>query len=424
MLKISDLPNTTGVYLFKKGREILYIGKSVNIKARVRTHIENAKLDAKEELIVNNADRVDSIITDSDFKALLLESKLIKKYRPKYNIVWRDGKSYLYIKITIGDQYPKVNLSRQERDAKSMYFGPFASVRATSRILHEIRKIIPFCTQKKVGGPGCFYSKINLCSPCPNNIIKIDNVGEQQKQKKIYRNNIRRLIKLLNGDIDKVIDLLNSELKGCVKAENYEGAILWRNKILRLEQLIFRHSFNYEAMQYNQSEAAVNDLKLILNQFFPQLTSLTRIECYDISNLTQKQATASMVVLTDGLISKNEYRRFKINNQKLHSDFEMLTEVLKRRLHNKWPMPDLIVVDGGKPQVKVAQKVLDELNIKIALIGIAKQPDRLIIGSDRLPTVKPNYQNLGFNLIRLIRDESHRFAHKYHLLLRDKDFLI
>ncbi len=418
------LPGTTGVYLFKKDREILYIGKSVNIKARVQSHVENAKLDPKEASIVKGADRVETIVTDSDFKAVLLESKLIRKYRPKYNVAWRDDKSYLYIKITVGDEFPKVHLSRQEADGLSAYFGPFSSVRATARILHEIRKIIPFCTQKKVAGPGCFYSKINLCQPCPNNIVRLNDIGEKQKQRKIYRNNIRRLTKLLNGDVDRVIGVLNGELKKCIRDKNYEEAILWRNKILRLEQLIFRHSFDYETMQYNQSEQAINDLKHILNQYFPRLDSLNRIECYDISNLNQKQATASMVVLTDGLIDRSDYRRFKIKNIKLHSDFEMLSEVLRRRFHNQWPKPDLIIIDGGKPQVKTIQKILADINFKIPLIGIAKRPDRIVIASDKYETVKPDYRDLGFNLIRMIRDESHRFARKYHLLLRDRDFLV
>ncbi len=423
-INVKDLPNTTGVYLFKKGREILYIGKSINIKARVKTHIENAELDQKERLIVDGSDRVETIVTDSEFKALILESKLIQKYHPPYNVVWRDDKSFLYIRISVSDPYPKVYLSRHESDGQSMYFGPFSSVRATARLLHEIRKIVPFCTQKSLKGPPCFYSKIGLCHPCPSAIEHLADNHIKNEQKKIYRNNIRRLIRFLNGDVDRVITILNREMKKCIHDKNYEEAILWRNKILRLEQLVYRYSFDYESMQYNQSEQAINELIRILQPYFPSIHGLTRIECYDISNLIQKQATASMVVLNNGLISRSDYRRFKIKNQTLHSDFDMLADVLSRRFHLKWPSPDLIVVDGGKPQVKTALSVLNKLNINIPIIGIAKRPDRIVAGNETLMTVKPDYRNLGFNLIRLIRDESHRFARKYHLLLRDRDFLI
>ncbi len=423
-LNVKNLPNTTGVYLFKKARAVLYIGKSVNIRARVKTHIENAKLDQKEGLIVNGSDHVETIVTDSEFKALILESKLIQKYHPPYNVVWRDDKSYLYIKITVSDAYPKVYLSRRETDGRSLYFGPFSSVRATTRLLHEIRKIVPFCTQKGLKGPPCFYSKIGLCNPCPNIIVSISEGRLKTLQTRIYRNNIRRLIKLLNGDTDRVITVLTSEIKKCIRDKNYEEAILWRNKILRLEQLVYRHSFDYESLQYNQSEQSLHELRRILQPYFPGINSLTRIECYDISNLMQRLATASMVVLNDGLISRSDYRRFKIKNPKLHSDFDMLNDVLTRRFHLKWPMPNLIVVDGGKPQVRTSLNVLNELKISIPVIGIAKRPDRIVIGNTSLVTVKPDYRNLGFNLIRLIRDESHRFARKYHLLLRDRDFLI
>src|SRR3989339_786176 len=127
--QVKDLPSTIGLYLFKKDKIINYIGKSVNIKTRVSSHLENAKLDNKERLIIHNSNTVEIITTESEFKALILEAKLIKEFQPKYNSIWKDDKSPLYIKITIKDEFPKVGLVRKELDKQNLYFGPFSSVR-------------------------------------------------------------------------------------------------------------------------------------------------------------------------------------------------------------------------------------------------------------------------------------------------------
>lgn len=432
-MNIDHLPSTTGIYLFKKGETILYVGKSVNVKARVRSHFENAALDVKESLIVNNSDHVESMVTDSEFKALLLEAELIQKHHPKYNVIWRDNKSYLYIRITVDEQYPKVLLTRKPSFAKastgrSKYFGPFSSVKTASMLLREIRKLVPFCTQAKLSNKPCFYSKIGLCNPCPNNIdarFKILDVRKGEELRKEYKKNIRTVIRILNGKVDRVLKEFYKKIKLLSKEKNYEEAITFRNKILRFEELLYSKSLPDDAgNQYNQSSENLSLLLSLLQTYFPKLISLRRIECYDVSNLSQEFATASMVVLKKGLIQKAEYRRFKIQNTKLRSDFGMLEEVLKRRFKNKWELPDLIVVDGGKPQIQTVLKVFEAMKITIPLVGIAKNPDRLIIGKKDLQTLRFINNNKGFTIIRLIRDESHRFARKYHLLLRDKNFLI
>ncbi len=213
-----NLPSTIGVYIFKtRNGEILYIGKSVNIKARVKSHFENAKLDLKERAIVEGSDKVETIATESEFKALILESSLIQKHRPKYNKIWMDDKSYLYVRFSMGEEYPKISLVRKSdisssvvlkqmgvpvssnmdsrsiiiknnkevgndkksvKAAKSLFFGPFSSRKTLENLLREIRKVIPFCTAKKITKTACFYSKIGLCNPCPNHIneLRIKNL--------------------------------------------------------------------------------------------------------------------------------------------------------------------------------------------------------------------------------------------------------
>lgn len=423
--QIAEIPSTNGVYIFAKGSAPVYIGKSVNLRARVRSHIENAKSDAKEQAIIENADRIGYMVTDSEFKALTLESRLIQKHKPPYNVRWRDDKSYLYIKITTSDPYPKVLFARRENDGTSRYFGPFTSFRVSESIVRLIRRVIPFCTQQKIGKRACFYAKIGQCDPCPNTIEQESDPVVKKKLKAQYRKQIRQVVRILEGDTEKIVADLYKDLDARSQAQEYEEAIDIRNQILRLERFFRGKSLDRDREeQYNQSELALDKLQSLLRRYFPDLSELHRIECYDVSNTRQKDATASMVVMHDGLTDKKAYRKFRIKNQAIQSDFEMMDEVLNRRFKNSWEAPDLLVVDGGKPQVRTAMKALAQSgNQQIPLIGIAKNPDRLVIGVPELPTLRPPYTHAGFNLIRAIRDESHRFARKYHIHLRSKKML-
>ena len=413
--QIEQLPSTIGIYLFKKDREINYIGKSVNIKARVSSHLENAKLDNKERLIVNNSNTIEIIATESEFKALIIEAKLIREFQPKYNSIWKDDKSPLYIKITVKEEYPKVFLVRKESNVKSLYFGPFSSTKIAETIISDIRKIIPFCTQKKISKKACFYSKIRLCNPCPN---EIKNINE----KKHYKKNINQVVSILRGNVKKIINDLNKQLNVLTKNSKYEQAIIIRNKIFRFDRLL--HLKDDSSFTINSIENNLEEMLVILKKYFFQLIKLDRIETYDISNLGLNQAVGSMVVMKNSQIDRGEYRRFKIKQVGLKSDFDRLCEVIKRRLKQPWPVPDLMIVDGGRPQIKTIIKVFQENQINIPLLGIAKNPDRVIVGVEELPNLFLKNDSKVLNVIRLLRDESHRFARKYHLFLRSKDFLL
>ncbi len=418
---VKNLPSSPGVYLFLKNKEILYIGKSINIKSRVASHLENAKVDTKESLIVNQATVIQYQLTESDFKAILLESSLIKKHQPKYNARLKDGKSNLYLKITIKDKYPKVFVCRQENDKKSLYFGPFSSQKITLELIREVRKIVPFCTQKKISKRACFYSKIGLCNPCPNEINYLQNNNLKKTLLKQYRQNIKNLLKILEGKENKVLEQLNYQLDQLTKEEKYEQAINIRNKIYRLKNLIGQKVFSESSdIESFLPEKSLTSLELLLNKYFSDIKKIIRIEAYDISHLAQTNITGSMVVFTNGIPNKNDYRRFRIRQLKKLSDLDQLKEIIVRRFNNDWPRPDLIVIDGGKPQIRTVIRTFKEIGLTIPTIGIAKNPDRLVIAKSDLPTVRLPLYHPGFNLVRAIRDESHRFAKKYHLLLRKK----
>lgn len=416
-------PTTTGVYIFRNKKELLYIGKSNNIKARLLTHWESARLDTKEKAIIEGSEAVGFILTDSEFSALMLESKLIQRYKPRYNSRWRDDKSYLYIKIT-KDPYPKIYPVRKENDGTSLYFGPFSSQRSVVSLLRQIRKIFPFCAQKKSTKRGCFYSKIGLCNPCPSVIERLTTPKLRQKERARYRKNVRNIIKVLQGNTDLVLKDLYRSLARMTRQERYEDAILARNQIYAFERLVSQRTFSTEEVNYNRSGESLSSLRTLLRPYFPNLSSLRRIECYDISNFGGKDSASSMVVFTEGLIDRSQYRRFRIKNASLTSDFEMLQETLERRFRRKtWAQPDLIVIDGGKPQLLAVKKTMEDKKLTLPFIGIAKHPDRLIVGAKGFPLLRPPFHHLGFNLVRHIRDESHRFARKYHRYLRNKKIL-
>ncbi len=422
---LKNIPTMTGVYIFSSKGQPIYIGKSINLKARLISHFESAKVDPKASGYVDGADVISYYLTDSEFKALILESELIQKHMPKYNVRWRDDKSYLYIKVNIKDKYPKFFITRREKQKDALYFGPFQSVSVATTILREIRKVFPFCTQKKITKQRCFYSKIRLCNPCPNEIEKITSPKLKKEQQRIYRKQIRQAIQVLKGNIEKVTKELYKQIDILTKEKKFEEAIIYRNRLFRLQILVANERFDTDQPEYfNLSEKLLESLKVLLSRYFANLTELRRIECFDISNLSFENATGSMVVFTNGLSDKKEYKRFKIKNDKAQSDFEMIEEVISRRLKNKaWSEADLMVIDGGKPQVRTAMKVLVEQKINIPIIGIAKRPDRLIIGKDALITVRPRIDHPGFRLVQALRDESHRFAKSYHIYLRQKKML-
>jgi len=412
--QIDNLPSTIGIYFFKNDKVVNYIGKSVNIKARVSSHLENAKLDNKEKLIIENSNIVEAFATESEFKALIIEAKLIRELQPKYNSIWKDDKSPLYIKITVKEELPKIMITRKPSD-RSLCFGPFSSVRMVEKIINDIRRIIPFCTQKKLSKKACFYSKIGLCNPCPNEIKNIE-------QKKQYKKNIRQVTSILNGNIKIIVRDLSQQLNVLIKNNQYEQAIVIRNKMFRFNRLL---SLKDDSdFSFKDNEKKIREMFLFLKKYFPQLKKLERIETYDISNLGLKQAVGSMVVMNNGQIDKKEYRKFKIKQSGLRSDFDRLKEVVSRRLQQKWPLPDLMIIDGGKPQIKAILKIFESNKVSIPLLGIAKNPDRVIAGIAGYPNLFLKNDSDILNIIRLLRDESHRFARKYHLFLRNKDFLL
>lgn len=281
-------------------------------------------------------------------------------------------------------------------------------------VLKIARRIFPYQSVLTHSKKPCFYNHLGLC-PCPEIFDDIT-----------YKSNIRYLINFLSGKTKKVIKDLELEKKQYVKEEKYESASVTQKKIdsVKLVTSPFYKPFEYEEnpnLREDLREVELKDLKEILEKNNVNVSYPTKIECYDISTISGKFATGSLVVFINGEKHSSSYRRFKIKEDGIPNDFEMMEELIKRRLnHPEWSFPDLMIVDGGKGQVSSALKVLREKNIAIALIGLAKKEE--VIVTQYLSEIRLPRDSKTLHLLQRIRDEAHRFAISYHKKIRSKSF--
>jgi len=428
--QLSKLSQLSGIYKFFNFRgEILYIGKAINLKKRVSSYFQKKPLDKKTEYLINQITKVDTIEVQSEFEALILEAKLIKDYQPKYNVIWKDDKHYIYIKIS-KDEFPRILFARKPELKDGVYFGPFPSKRIVADLLHYLRPIFPYCTQTRHFKKACFYTHLGLCNPCPAVILKITGREEYKEARNSYLKNIRQIKSLLAGSINLVRKYLTSQMKLASKIDNFELAASYRDKIDTLEYLINNY---HPAQEYIDNPALSvllwnkerDELRNLLAPYFTLSGSVENIECYDISNISGKLGAGSMVTFKKGLPDKNFYRRFQIRSKNKPDDFAMLSEIMSRRLnHQQWELPDVFVIDGGKPQLFALSKVLKNYKINIPLIGLAKEKEEIVIPSQNtFIKLKLPARSSALALIQRLRDEAHRFAHKYHQYLRAKYLL-
>jgi excinuclease ABC subunit C len=421
------LPEGAGIYVYFKNSYPIYIGKAINLKRRVSSYFD-LDLEVKTAKMMSETTKLSYIRVDSELEALLLEARLIRAYLPKYNIISKDDKHPLYIQIT-KEKYPKVITVRKidlNKGPTLAVYGPFPSSGNVRSVLRMIRRIFPY-SDHKIGKRPCLYSHIGLCNPCPNEIEQIVNSEKQMVLRKQYLRNLGHIKSILDGRINKVMTGLNRKMTEASNAQNFEEAAEIRNKIQRLEyitrpQMPTDYYIENPNLYEDTKKSELREVKNIINQGYStwKVESLHRIECYDIAHLAGTNATASMVTFTDGEADKNLYRHFKIRQIKGNSDIDSMKEVIMRRIRhlNDWGVPDLIIVDGGTFQVNAFASTLIANKIEIPVVGIAKNPDRLIVGDQKikLQVFDPEAQTRrgAVNLIQRIRDEAHRFARVYH----------
>ena len=407
--EIKKIVKAPGVYRFFSAKnELLYIGKAKILKNRISSYFnkngDNRPLIAQ---MVSQISQIEIIKTDSEIEAIILEAELIRKLLPKYNIRLRDDKTFLMIKIT-KEEFPRILISRYKdydnKDKTADYFGPYTSSDSLKKALKILRKIFLFadCNENKFNsynkqGRSCLYGMIKNCqSPCINSVSK-----------EKYQQDLKYLKYFLRGKKRELLKIIEEEMKKAASLKEFEKAAELRNKLSHLSRL-------------NQTTVMANEET---NALF---TSIKRIEAYDISNIQGQLAVGSMTVIIDGNLDKDSYRRFKIKTVVGPNDPAMIYEIIKRRLNNNWPKPDLIVIDGGQSQFFAASKALTEKKLSIKLLAVAKgsnrKKDEFIYDDAGLAKLLKKDENLN-RLIKLCRDEAHRFAISYFHKRQVKDLL-
>lgn len=479
-VKQLNIPKSPGVYQYFNGKgEIIYIGKAADLASRVLSYwpraraLERGKHKSADHTpakaaMVSQVEKIKWIETGSEIEALLLEANMIKKHQPSFNVLLRDDKRFLYIKVSTEDEIPGVFATRKITKA-GKYFGPFTSAAAVRETLKAIRKIWPYCNARKRQKKPCFYHQINLCAGICAGLISekeyIDKIiksiilfleGKRSRIIKDYELQMKEYEKKLNELEKEELEIRNQELRkesvrqladrnqesGSDKNKNAEKLENLRNKIAELRYVLLNMKRVLEHAEIinlaDKYAADTVELAKLLN--LPKVPE--RIEGYDISNIFGKEAVGSMVVFAGGEPDKSQYRKFKIRiGQGEANDTAMLREVLERRFKRSavvlekseeaWPMPDLIIIDGGKQQVNAAVRILKKFKLDIPVIGISKgrglrsaiAPDKLFFPGEKKPLELP-LASPALHLIKRVRDEAHRFAVSYHRKLRKKEFFL
>jgi len=432
--KKQNLPDQPGVYLFKKGSQILYIGKATSLRDRVKSYFANDLIATRGPLLVDMvslSNKIDFVVTDSVLEALILEASLIKKYQPKYNTKEKDDKSYNYVVITKED-FPRVLIVRGRELDKVDYqilekFGPFPHGQLLKDALNIIRKIFPFRSECKIGqARPCFNYQIGLCPGSCADLIS----------KKDYAKNIRHLRYFLSAQKNKLLIELEKEMKKLAKNLKFEEAEKIKRTIFALKHIqdvaLIKKDSNDSLSSCHSRENGNPGFGKSLNTKIldPRVREDDRgegekeqkpfrIEAYDIAHLAGEAEIGVMVVSNAGELSKDDYRQFNIK-QSSKDDLKALQEVISRRLgHLTWGLPNLIVMDGDDRQLEVAKKVLKEKGFNIDVVSVVKDEHHMpkaIIG--RQGTV-----NVYREEILRINAEAHRFAITLHRKKLRKNFL-
>ena len=541
--KVKHVSRTSGVYLFKdKNNKVIYVGKARVLRNRVRSYFQSSKIgETKTQRLVSRINDFETIVTDSDIEALILEANLIKEYKPRYNVNLKDDKSFPYIRVT-NEKFPRIFPTRKIKKDGSKYFGPYTDVGSMRELLKVAKRIFPIrtcslnLTEKNIAAGKfkvCLNYHIKKClGPCE------EFINEQE-----YSEIVKHIIDFINGRDSIVVDELQKKMERLSQNYQFEKAAAVRDQIKSIKDFLYRqkvvtpefidrdlfvayaedddacavifkiregriigrqHYFltgvegetldriiNHLLIRYYQHtdfvpkeiyipieleesenfekwlfekiklkvklicpqrgnkaklmRMAFQNAKLLLQElklqrmkdknFIPHsLKALQRdlhlprppkrIEAFDISNIQGTDPTASLVTFINGQAKKNEYRHFKIRSKATPDDFAMMSEAIERRysrqLKEKQPLPDLVMVDGGKGQLSAATKVLEKLNIKDQpIIALAKRLDEVFVPGVSDPQNIPRTSS-GLHLLQRIRDESHRFAIEYHRKLRSK----
>lgn len=457
--KLKTLPREPGVYFHKsKSGEIIYVGKAAILRNRVKQYFQTSRLpDPKTEALVAEIYDIDWITVETELDALFLESEMIKRYKPRYNILLRDDKSQTFVRINMKEDVPYVTTTRQPLDDGAEYFGPYYNGFMIKKALRLLRKIFPYYTKPYSGKPELDY-----------HLGLTPGIETNKRTKKEYKAELKKLMTYLRGKRKQLIVELEKEMKQLSKASEFEKAAHARDQLHSLRALQQQIIFGDKEFMDLSKDQALAGLQRLLG-----LSSIPgRIEGFDISHMQGTNNVASMVVATNGLADKASYRKFKMRIPG-NDDFAHMRETITRRFsgrHTDWPTPSLLLIDGGKGQLSAALDALEELGVEIPVIGLAKREEEIVVhktrshvsvdidaikawakeenpfnepmsytdssedaalirvrediqpgisgSSEDFLTIRLPKNNHIVKLLQRIRDESHRFAVSYHTHLK------
>ncbi len=413
--KLKTLPAAPGVYFHKNAEgEVIYVGKAAVLKNRVRQYFHKTGKDPKTTALVREIADTDWIVVDTEMDALFLESEMIKRYKPKWNILLRDDKTVSYVRIDMKSPVPYVSFTRTPQDDRATYIGPFYGKVAIAKALRILRKVFPYY-DKPYDGKKTLNTDLGLTPGI--------EIGKTTA--KAYKQNLRKLRLYLEGGRHKLLKDLEKQMNRAAQDQEFEKAAELRGQLFGLRELQKKIVFSDKEFLDISSDQALTELQMLLHLPDPP----RRIEGYDISHQSGTNVVGSMVVFSNGASDRSEYRKFKLRNQK-NDDTANLHEIIERRLkHQEWPFPDLIILDGGIGQVNTVKDLLAEHNIPV--IGRDKSGDHnrnaaveiIVPQLDGYKSLSLSTNSHIAKLISRIDDEAHRFAITYHTLLKRKNML-
>ena len=421
-----NIPHLPGVYIMRdSAANIIYIGKAKDLKNRISSYF-HSDTDSKAFSIISAMKTINYILCSSEREAFLVEQQLIKKVQPYFNAMWKDDKSYPYIKLTVSEDFPRLVMTRKLIKDGALYFGPYPQLTYIKKLIPWLNKVfkirpckISFSEKelpKMEKVKSCLYYHTGLCfGPCMGKISSAD-----------YKNNLREVETFFSGKLKKLADTWQKEMLERSNKCEFEKAKEVRDRLFAIkamsQRVAIREISIEDINQYVSKTDSLQELREVL-----KLHKLPAVmECFDISNTSGTNPVASMVQFVNAKPNKSGYRKFKIKTVHQINDFAMIKEAVFRRysgiIRRNEQFPDLIVIDGGKIQLAYAQSALDEIGIYIPMISLAKQEEEIFMVGKQKSIILPR-NSLGLRVLQAIRDEAHRFAITFHKQLRAKNFI-
>jgi excinuclease ABC subunit C len=421
--KLAALPDQPGVYLMRNRQgKIIYVGKAASLRSRVSSYFRRgtfAKAEPKLRGLIRSIDDLDFIALKSEAEATLTESRLIKDYHPRYNVLMRDDKRFLLLRVNLNDPVPRFDAVRLRKDDGARYWGPYASSAAAWASLEFVDKQFGLrrCSPREPGPDDhrhCLNDIVRFCSaPCIGKVTPAE-----------YLERVRTACAFLDGDRREFLEALRGQMSAAAKEMKFEKAAALRDMYLLLLKGIREKARGRKSMQLKRDEArrGLEELQACLG--LPRPPEV--IECYDISNISGTNSVASRVVSVGGVPAQARYRMYRIRSVEGADDPASMAEVIRRRfsraLAEKEPLPDLVLVDGGITQLRAARAELDALGLPGQRVaGIAKQYEELYHDpQNESAPLRFASDSPALRVIQQIRDEAHRFALTYHRTLRSQ----